>query len=1166
MEVEGRGGRGMHVFAGKAPRDDSVAAWAHVMGGVVEDVDVGLAGAGHDVRLPRVEQRLTAALDSGEVDFLIEGPPCGTFSPLHVPQLRDVQHPEGRPDMPPEWRRHTANANECWSVAARLARAIWAAGGEFVIEYPQRRYLRGRRAFWRACADAGIVPPGDLQSILDVERDTGARRIDIAQCACGGRFQKFTTLLCSPRIALRLEWLQSRRCARCDAYESHEEQAAGAFADGSSRAEAAGAYPSEMGHALAEAGLACPRGPRRDGGEERVWVAEECASEEEEGGEYEARSEPGEGCRDSDSEGEEGAAVAGIAAGPQLPRNVRRRVQAARHKPPRWSSVRNLAPASRAELLVAAIPGVPPVRSERQAPPKNGTAPRAGVGGRPAGQLHISQLFLPGTFELIEEWRLQAEQAMRDIRAGRPARPPHTLVITQAQLQPWARGVIWDCRSPDDCAEMQPSTRHTQRTGPRLLRRERLREAAAELGWTDSDLLGQVGEGGLESRSSCSRDMVLAFHHAGIVEHFEAADGAIQAEIDSGALPEGHLLPPFVPTRSLPRNVILQPRSRVLPNGDVEDYEKARVTSNSSNGEGEQGSDGRPRSVNEGVPQHERYVQLPVVRDLGRGGAIVREAGAEDGLEAEAYCFDLKAAYRFTDIQMLDWWQHVFFWCSAEGRGEWRVDPSGAFGGAYMPKRFQGVTSLGMALGRKRQREFDDEHPYPAGVQRWKRRRVREQQEGRLPAGEEQVSPTFSMVYLDDGSGWGLNDRVPIPPELAGIGLGERATVALGGRPSESNSRAAVHLRILVAVFEWLGFVVEVTKTECGTAIVNLGFRVRAEEGRIDCPLSKRRIMLRDVRALREQVEQGAPLEQRAVERLTCRLGNMTHVLPELAPHLAGGYAVAAARRVGRRRADGTAGRRARLGMVRPKAGGKVASALAEMCDVAEALLEANEGIALASEAAFPEIGAPGVLTTVTDASGEDGVGGYAFHPAMPGVTWVLADEWPPKVREALARAAVCRAERQALAGEPMCSMPLAEALVPCALAEAVAREVAVHAVIAVVDCAPAAAVLSAATSAGAQLRSLVLAARRMVSQWLGVAIPREWNVDADILSHPARVQEVRQVAEAAPWCDEIRRVHVSREWWQALETAMALPMGREAAAWREEGELEQFGGRGGSR
>ena len=138
------------------------------------------------------------------------------------------------------------------------------------------------------------------------------------------------------------------------------------------------------------------------------------------------------------------------------------------------------------------------------------------------------------------------------------------------------------------------------------------------------------------------------------------------------------------------------------------------------------------------------------------------------------------------------------------------------------------------------------------------------------------------------------------------------------------------------------------------------------------------------------------------------------------------------------------------------------------MCDVAEQLLEANDGIALAAAEAFAAPESAGTLTTVTDASGEDGVGGYASHPAVPGVVWLLADEWPEDVRAALAWAATPRAER-AGADRPACSMPLAELFGSWAMVEAVRESepsLAVLAVVAVGDCAPAARVLSAATSA----------------------------------------------------------------------------------------------------
>ena len=135
-----------------------------------------------------------------------------------------------------------------------------------------------------------------------------------------------------------------------------------------------------------------------------------------------------------------------------------------------------------------------------------------------------------------------------------------------------------------------------------------------------------------------------------------------------------------------------------------------------------------------------------------------------------------------------------------------------------------------------------------------------------------------------------------------------------------------------------------------------------------------------------------------------------------------------------------------RAGEVHLRRGGHCEAAMHSMCDVAEQLLETNDGIALASAACFVEVGSAGTLTTVTDASGEDGIGGYAFHPATPGVAWLLADEWPLDVRAALAHAAAPRAERptaRGFGGEGIsaCSMPLAELFGPWAITIAPSTE-----------------------------------------------------------------------------------------------------------------------------
>ena len=233
------------------------------MGGCVADVDIGTGGASHDLRNPAVRDRWRRRLQRGTTDCTWHGGPCATFSPRHVPQLRSRWEPEGMQFMPEEWRVHVAHANTLWEVTALLARDQHDAGGEFVIEFPQRRYVRGKRAFWAEMATLGVASPGDLPCMLALERDTGAVRIDLSQCAWGSRFQKFTTLLCSPRMAARLAHMGERSCRLCDLYAPHEERATGTFADGTSRAVASGTYSSEMCYEFAVGAADCPRVARR---------------------------------------------------------------------------------------------------------------------------------------------------------------------------------------------------------------------------------------------------------------------------------------------------------------------------------------------------------------------------------------------------------------------------------------------------------------------------------------------------------------------------------------------------------------------------------------------------------------------------------------------------------------------------------------------------------------------------------------------------------------------------------------------------------------------------------------------------------------------------------------------------------------------------------------
>ena len=213
-------------------------------------------------------------------------------------------------------------------------------------------------------------------------------------------------------------------------------------------------------------------------------------------------------------------------------------------------------------------------------------------------------------------------------------------------------------------------------------------------------------------------------------------------------------------------------------------------------------------------------------------------------------------------------------------------------------------------------------------------------------------------------------------------------------------------------------------------------------------------------------------------------------------------------------------------------------------------MIDANEGVPLAPEAAFPRASDPGVALTVTDASGADGVGGYVFFADAPGEVWIVCEPWSPHAAAARAAADATGAER--LADGPKLSMPAAELFGSWAVTRAAARAAGlrVGAVIAVSDCAPAVCALNRAAGGRVpQMRLLIARARAFTTSWLGVHVPRELNEDADTLSHPGGAEAIRSKAESAGLVAHV--THMGGDEWNALERAscMGVGMGAETGA-----------------
>ena len=280
---------------------------------------------------------------------------------------------------------------------------------------------------------------------------------------------------------------------------------------------------------------------------------------------------------------------------------------------------------------------------------------------------------------------------------------------------------------------------------------------------------------------------------------------------------------------------------------------------------------------------------------------------------------------------------------------------------------------------------------------------------------------------------------------------------------------------------------------------------------------------------------EGGRAERKPAERLVGRLCNISQALPEIKCLLGGGYAIT-------RSSWEVGGVRRRPPKLQLRRGGGVQTEWLELLELAEDVLEANEGVALAPEARFPERELPGAVTVVTDASGVDGVGGYALDPARPGEAWLVSELWPADVQAALDRSQRPQAERERApdAAEGRLSMPAAETFGQWAVAQAYAEatDSTPTAVTAVGDCDSAAAALNAAASGRPQMRQLLRGARALCTQWLGVSIPREFNLDADRLSHPALIEEVRRDARVAGV--ETHVVPIPPGCWAVLRAAIA--------------------------
>ena len=1154
------------VFAGADDNDQTLPAQLREAGHRVLAIDTRIGGASHDVLRHDVQQALLHRVRARRFHAVFLAPPCSSYSVALDPQLRSTASPEGVVPLPPGWESYVAKHNRLTRFTMQLFAAAATAGIPVAMENPAPRDDETSPAYWPAFADRGSI--WHVQCVREALAAARARTFLFSQCAFGADTQKYTVLAAAGDMADALEGLQHNRCTHAGG--RHRDVARGRDEQGRSRSARAAAYPPAMNRYLV-------------GAIERAAAARqrriEAALEEAGGSGEQEGAAPAAAPRDEGAawaalptlDGEAGGACEGeavvegrVADGAGLGPVALSAIEAARTAPTPFASMRHRQDASAASLRSEAMPcrgEARPTdrrqtavrrralrrahRAERKWQEGSSTAKAAEVAATPAdeaaagtamlqppaGPIPIASLFLPGVYETqVASWLQLADEAAADLRAGREARHVPTRVIGQEQMQPWARGVVWDCRDPERCVPVQRSTRDTPVAGRRQVNRRRVREVAEQLGWHDTDLIDQIGEGGVEVRSACELLTVLAFHHDSLSDELEAAQRVVDAHLSEGWVrpPTRHL--PFVPCRLQPRGVIMQSRTRLAEDGvRLEEYLKPRVTTDSSFG----GID----SVNAGVSASQRATALPSAQALARAWAICETAFPEaagagaGGARIRGYAIDAESAYSFCPVQQADLWTQTFVWWDDAGRAGFAVDERMGFGGAFAPNRFQRTSEFVVAYARALQAEFDRQHPMPPSAQRWRHDREQLQQAGGLPQAADQGSPTFLQSYIDDLTGCCPDDIVGVPDWLSHIQLPEEQMRAAGCTPAPADSRVAVHARIAIWALQDLGFAAAEQKTMCGAPLPVLGLRIDGEHRRLDCPEGKRQVILADVREQREMALQEAAVDRRRATRLVGRLCNLSQVAPQLRSALHGGYGVIRASWV-------TGGHRRAPRQLQLSPGGAAATDWIELLDLAEQLIEANEGVSTAPALTFPGRDVIGSLTVITDASGEDGVGGYAFLAGRDDEVWIMSEAWPEEVATALAAAAdEGEAERRRqgdATARPMLSMPAAELFGTVAMAAAVAAGERVDRVVAVSDCEPAARATDAQHSGNPQMRVLLAAARRVSSMWLGAHVPREANLDADRLSHPEQAAQVVAEAEAVGLT-----VHRVRPDWNLVTSAI---------------------------
>ena len=739
---------GWVLFSG-APREGDIAHQAAQRGINLRRIDLLNAGVDDDVLEDKVFEgiatRMRARASRPGKGFLAVAIPCRSFSPARRHRVRVKGLPWGPAQgLNSDQRRFLDRENDIVRRALALMLIALSLGFEVVFEHPAKTNDSRLRFFNRRAKRCASI--FDLDVLQHMETEFGMLFVEFPQCALLGLTMKPTRLLYTHRLHVILGPLGSLDCDHRPGGHPGG-QAYGRDKRGRSLSAQTAAYPFAMAAVIAdccELAQGCPRHQLRlrpkvvsttsypvtsdDDSDVIPLLVSHSETSEDDTGAQQAPTARRRAAPRSDTEpsarsgsascggtteedvtpdlvgpstpsGDESTHPSGLArTGPRLGATVARAVHEARHTPPSFASLRNAVAADESELLSRSMRDdtVAAAHMSQQHPPHPLRQPGQPF-GRPApnladlpqGPITIQSLFLPGVWQRVLDWFAAADGAMEALLRGEYA-APGTLVITQDEMQVWARGILWDCTDPIACVPAKPSSAEgLAGARGRKLDAAVLRQMADEIGWDDPDILDQA-DNGFESHSSCSLTTVLAFHHTGVAKNYDAAEKVIESDIDENWVKAAVRWLPRVPLRCLARNVIVTEKARTAPDGcSIEYYQKARVSTDASESKS-------PDSPNGGTPKADTMLDLCTAKDMGAGAAIVSlPAGGLDRVGLAA--IDLESAFRFLLLQWLELWLHAFLWWTGGRHGAAEEEHSGQHGKRASPSTL-GSTLVGLQV------------------------------------------------------------------------------------------------------------------------------------------------------------------------------------------------------------------------------------------------------------------------------------------------------------------------------------------------------------------------------------------------------------------------------------------------------------------------------------